>query len=152
MCSKKYNRESRYEINRDANYNSTEASSYQQLYKQAKRRVNARIGFYSHLFSYIGVNILLVTIYLLTMGGGYPWFIWPALGWGVGVVIHFVQISGFGQTQEQNWRQQVEQEMYRMGYNPYNSATIPLSSSSPWPSAKPDTRSEETVFGSTVNR
>ena len=35
--------------------------------------------------------VLLLTIWLavgLTGGGWYPWPVWPALGWGIGVVGH----------------------------------------------------------------
>ena len=36
----------------------------------------------AELRTYISVMLLLVAIWALT-GAGYPWFIWPALGWGI---------------------------------------------------------------------
>jgi hypothetical protein len=38
----------------------------------------------------VAVNGVLVGIYLLTDPGGYPWFLWPALGWGVGLAFHLM--------------------------------------------------------------
>jgi fatty acid desaturase len=45
---------------------------------RAKRRAELR--------TYASVMLLLVAIWALT-GAGYPWFIWPALGWGMAFVI-----------------------------------------------------------------
>ncbi|NKB75572.1 MAG: helix-turn-helix domain-containing protein [Gammaproteobacteria bacterium] len=44
-------------------------------------------GFYNHVIQYAAVMLLLLVINLFT-SPGYLWVIWPALGWGVGVVIH----------------------------------------------------------------
>ena len=54
-------------------------------------RVVARKGFVPHLASYVGVMLLLAAIWLLVgVGGGswYPWPVWPALGWGIGLYSH----------------------------------------------------------------
>ncbi|MFW9984330.1 MAG: 2TM domain-containing protein [Candidatus Odinarchaeota archaeon] len=53
----------------------------------SKTRVKTVGGFYIHLFVYIMVNILLFAIwFFITLG--FPWFIFPLLGWGIGVVAH----------------------------------------------------------------
>ncbi len=44
-------------------------------------------GFYSHLITYLVVVSLLFCVNLLT-DSSYIWAIWPALGWGIGVVNH----------------------------------------------------------------
>jgi hypothetical protein len=44
-------------------------------------------GFWGHARSYVIVIGILGLINLLT-GFDYPWFLWPALGWGVGVAFH----------------------------------------------------------------
>ena len=44
-------------------------------------------GVSEHFRTYVGVMALLVVIWALT-GAGYPWFVWPALGWGIGLVSH----------------------------------------------------------------
>ena len=36
--------------------------------------------------TYLSVMLLLVAIWALT-GAGYPWFVWPALGWGIAFVL-----------------------------------------------------------------
>ncbi|HXX35933.1 MAG TPA: 2TM domain-containing protein [Thermodesulfobacteriota bacterium] len=58
-----------------------------ETYQRARKRVEAKIGFYIHLAVYIGVNILLIIINLLT-SPQYLWFIWPVIGWGVGIFLH----------------------------------------------------------------
>jgi hypothetical protein len=57
------------------------------LYRQARKRVLQLKGFYSHLFSFVVVNAGLVVINLL-FTPGYLWFLWPLLGWGVGLLSH----------------------------------------------------------------
>ncbi len=59
----------------------------QDAYRRAKRRVEAKLGFYCHLGVYLAVNALLVIINLLT-STEYLWFKWPLLGWGIGVFFH----------------------------------------------------------------
>lgn len=49
----------------------------------------ANVGFYIHLGVYLAVNVLLVAIWA-TSGRGYPWFIYPILGWGIGLVAHAI--------------------------------------------------------------
>jgi len=59
----------------------------QEAYERAKKRVEAKMGFYIHLGVYIGVNILLIIINFLT-SPHYLWFKWPLIGWGIGLVFH----------------------------------------------------------------
>jgi hypothetical protein len=101
---------------------------YQAAYRQAERRVRAKLGFYWHLASYVLVNGLLIAIYLLTgplIGGGntYPWFIWPMFGWGIGLLFHFLGTFVFSNvSSDENRRRMIEEEMRRMGaYQPGNS-------------------------------
>jgi hypothetical protein len=57
------------------------------LPRPRRPRPPARDGFREHLTSYLAVMALLVAIWALT-GMGYFWPIWPALGWGVGIISH----------------------------------------------------------------
>lgn len=66
----------------------------QEAYEKAKKRVEAKIGFYIHLAVYIGVNILLIVINLAT-SPQYFWFKWPLLGWGIGLFFHGMSIFVF---------------------------------------------------------
>ena len=47
----------------------------------------ATIGWRTHLGSYLALIAGLWLIWALT-GGGYPWPIWPMLGWGIGLLGH----------------------------------------------------------------
>ena len=56
------------------------------------RPVTDRRDFQEHLRSYLAVMVLLVAIWALT-GAGYFWPVWPALGWGIGVLSHVGAVS-----------------------------------------------------------
>ena len=51
------------------------------------RQILKRRTFYLHLAVYLAVQVMLIVIWAL-VGGGFPWFVFPLLGWGVGVVAH----------------------------------------------------------------
>jgi hypothetical protein len=61
-----------------------------EAYANAKKVVQARRGLYAHAMVYVIVNAVLFTIDYLTPGG--PWFYWPMLGWGVGLVINAIAV------------------------------------------------------------
>lgn len=44
-------------------------------------------GLASHTASYIGVNAIIAAIWAFS-GAGFPWFLFPLLGWGIGYVSH----------------------------------------------------------------
>lgn len=54
---------------------------------RAKKRVKKVKEFYIHLIVYICVNSLLIIMNLVQPQGGY-WFIFPLLGWGIGLFSH----------------------------------------------------------------
>ena len=68
-------------------------------------------GFYSHLAAYCIAVAGFFLIWLFT-GADYPWFIWPTLGWGIGVASHgfavFEVLSLFGADWE---RRQVQKRL-----------------------------------------
>ena len=67
-------------------------SEEEQLLQRARSRAAAEMGFYVHLTSYLGVIALLALINLITTW--YPWFLWPAIGWGVGLFSHYMGVFG----------------------------------------------------------
>ncbi len=72
-------------------------------YEQAKKRVEAKIGFYIHLAVYVLVNGLLVAINLMR-SSEVMWFIWPLSGWGIGLLFHGLSVfifSGFKNIKEE---------------------------------------------------
>ena len=74
----------------------TSKMSEEQIYEQAKERVEEKKGFFIHLSVYIIVNIMLVLIWAFTTGGGYPWFLWSLGGWGIGIIFHFLGVFVWG--------------------------------------------------------
>ena len=51
------------------------------------RQILKRRAFYVHLAVFVAVQVSLVGIWVLA-GGGYPWFLFPLMGWGIGLVAH----------------------------------------------------------------
>lgn len=77
----------------------------------AQKRVQARLGFIVHLLMYLVMNAGLIVIWQLT-GRGYPWFMWPALGWGIGIFAHATSLAiGPGSVVE---RRAIEREVRRL--------------------------------------
>jgi len=64
-----------------------------EAYERAKKRVEELKGFYAHLIVYVVVNAVLVLINLWT-SPGFLWFLFPLIGWGIGLFFHAV--FGFG--------------------------------------------------------
>jgi hypothetical protein len=60
----------------------------EEIYQKARKRVDELKSFYSHLAVYVIFNVAFVIIWWATSNGGYPWFVWPACGWGVAVLLH----------------------------------------------------------------
>src|SRR6266567_8548887 len=78
---------------------------------RARRRAAAEAGFYGHLLSYLGVIAFLGLINLFTTR--YPWFIWPALGWGIGLFSHYMAVFGSRLLRERFFDPAVERELGR---------------------------------------
>jgi len=53
----------------------------------ARRRANAKFGFFIHLAVFICVNTFLLVVNLATQPHT-PWFRFPLAGWGLGLAIH----------------------------------------------------------------
>ena len=56
-------------------------------YEKAKKRVKELKDFYSNLLSYVGVNVLLIIINLVTSPNEL-WFYWVTIFWGIAVLFH----------------------------------------------------------------
>jgi len=70
-------------------------------------------GFYMHLTQYLIVIPILAAINLLTWDR-YLWFVWPALGWGLGVASHAATVFRFVPFLDGAWeRRQVEKYLGR---------------------------------------
>lgn len=76
-------------------------------YEEARRRVEARIGFFVHLLVFVVVNVIFVII------AGEDW-LWVTLFWGIGLLMHglgtFVGTTDAGQA----WKErQIQKELQR---------------------------------------
>ncbi|MFM2400176.1 MAG: hypothetical protein RL341_2333 [Pseudomonadota bacterium] len=65
----------------------------EQAYAAAKKRVEDIKGFYGHLLSYVLVNALLAAINLI-FSPKQIWFVFPLMGWGIGVAVHAFSVWG----------------------------------------------------------
>jgi hypothetical protein len=61
--------------------------------RRHRRRAAVRTLFRYHLAVFVAVQVLLVVVWLMA-GAGYPWFIFPLLGWGIGLAAHAVAAYG----------------------------------------------------------
>ena len=65
-----------------------------EAFQSAKKRVEAKMGFYIHLSVYVAVILLLAVINLISSSGSI-WFHWPMLGWGFAVALHALAVFIF---------------------------------------------------------
>lgn len=63
------------------------------LERLARRRAKAKLGFYKHAFIYV---VVISGLALLSLGQGRAWVVWPAAGWGFGLLMHGAGAFGFG--------------------------------------------------------
>ncbi len=90
----------------------TTGMSEEEIYRQARKRVEEKKDFYIHFAVYIMVNIILVIIWAAT-GAGYPWFVFPLGGWGIGILFHFLGVFVF--SRQTDWeRKEIEKEVERL--------------------------------------
>ena len=53
-------------------------------------------GFYIHFIIYLIVNVLLfVQWWYITGGEGFAWSITTTIGWGIGIIAHFIVVFFF---------------------------------------------------------
>ena len=91
----------------------TKLSNESIAYERASKRVKELKGFYSNLISYCLVIPFLIFINLRT-APEYYWFWWPALGWGVGVILNAIKVFGVSG----NWEErQIQKILDREKYN-----------------------------------
>ena len=57
----------------------------------AQQNAKPKVEFRIHLINYIVINTLLAIINL-TLTPEYIWFKWPLLGWGIGIILHGINV------------------------------------------------------------
>ena len=77
-------------------------------YHRARKRVKGIRGFYHHLAIYVAVMLLLLIVDL--SDGGNWWCYWPAIGWGIFVVLNAFSIRSHGVLSDE-WEEKKIREM-----------------------------------------
>ena len=81
--------------------------------KKAMEYVEGIKSFYLHLFSYILVISALTAINFFS-SPGYFWVVWPAMGWGIGIVSHGIQAFELFSLFSPEWeKKQIEKRLGR---------------------------------------
>lgn len=71
------------------NHPSHTRSPEEQLERTARRRAGARMGWYAHALVFLAVNSVLA---MVSLSSGRHWAVYPALGWGLGLLLHGVGV------------------------------------------------------------
>ncbi len=88
------------------------SSTDSDLRARAEARVKAREDFRIHLFVYLAINGLLWIVWFLSGADlADPWPIFPLLGWGIGVAVHWYVTYGRSEGRREA---EIEEEMRRL--------------------------------------
>lgn len=79
-------------------------------YLKAQKKIEDIKGFYGNLSSYI-VIITGLIILNLTTSPSHLWFFYPAIGWGIGVVIHGVSVFNYMPFLSKDWEERKMKEL-----------------------------------------
>ncbi len=110
-------------------------------HEQAKKRVEELRDFYSHLASYLSVNVFLIVLNLMT-NPDHIWFVYPLLGWGIGIAIHGFDVFFSGAKWEERKMQELtgwtttQEELDRLSDR--TDTLIAILSSVDWKAIDPD--------------
>ena len=92
------------------NARSSDSKEPDSVEQRARRRLRAERGFYVHLVIYVIVISGLFVINALT-GHGRWWFVWPAIGWGIGLTIHALSTFGMISMLGRDWEERRLREL-----------------------------------------
>ncbi|PKP20191.1 MAG: histidine kinase [Bacteroidetes bacterium HGW-Bacteroidetes-21] len=79
-------------------------------YKKAKERIGEIKSFYVHLITYTIVNVAMV-IYNLIVTPQVLWFVWPMMGWGIGILVHALSVFLKGRLFSKDWEDKKIKEL-----------------------------------------
>lgn len=72
-------------------------------YERAKKQVEELKGFYIHFSIYL--IMVPVFIYLNLKSTGFPWALFPIIGWGAGVAGHAMEVFNYNPILGKNWEE-----------------------------------------------
>lgn len=84
------------------------------IYTRAQEKVNEKIKFYRHMFSYMTTILLLFVVnYICTPE--YWWVLWVAFFWGIGVLLNFLKVYVIYDKFDEVYRERmIEEEINKM--------------------------------------
>jgi hypothetical protein len=82
-----------------------EDTDKQNKYLKAKEKVEAIKKFYTSLFSYVVFISLLGALNYWINEWRYPWFLWAALGWGIGLIFQGIKAFQFNPFFNKDWEE-----------------------------------------------
>jgi hypothetical protein len=82
-----------------------------ETYLRAKERVKAIKDFYGALFAYCLVIPFLFWINWKTIGLSFPWAFFPAIGWGIGLIMQGMAAYGYNPLWGKRWEERKIQEL-----------------------------------------
>lgn len=74
-------------------------------YQRAVERISELKKFYSELTIYFIVMITLAWANYYSNEWSYMWFLWPAAGWGIGIVISALKVFGLTLFMNKGWEE-----------------------------------------------
>ncbi|AGC78456.1 2TM domain-containing protein [Nonlabens dokdonensis] len=85
--------------------------SYQDRYNRAVEKVEEIRAFYNHAIIYVVINILLIAVNYYHNEWSFIWFIFPLLGWGIGLAAHGFGTFGGNPLTNEKWKERKIKEI-----------------------------------------
>ncbi|HMQ49079.1 MAG TPA: 2TM domain-containing protein [Saprospiraceae bacterium] len=86
---------------------------YDQQYLEARKKVQEKKKFYTHLGTYVVMGAFFFILNMLTSPFNW-WFYWPMLGWGIGLAMHYIRVFGLPGTEvmTEDWEEkEIQREL-----------------------------------------
>ena len=62
-------------------------------YIEAEKRVKKKKEFFEHFTTFLVMSVFFFLLNMVTSFGHW-WFMWPIIGWGIGVFFHYMSVFG----------------------------------------------------------
>lgn len=85
-------------------------------YLRAQEKVKKLKGFYGNLTSYC-IIIPALAVFNYLSSNGFPWVIFPAIGWGIGLLFHGMEVFGYNPLLGKDWEDKKMKEFMERNQN-----------------------------------
>jgi predicted membrane channel-forming protein YqfA (hemolysin III family) len=85
--------------------------TYKDKYSRAKDRVGEIRAFYNHLIIYIIINTAIASFNYYVDQWAIAWFLFPLLGWGIGIVGHAIGTFNLNPITNKDWEEKKIKEI-----------------------------------------